>query len=185
MGCDAVSSPRRDCHTPLLDSKIVTGRLEVAPFQIQVEAPLLADLRTRIGNTRWPDAIPGVGWAQGTDRDYLRALLAYWADGFDWRARERELNAFPQFQAEVDGVRIHFVHQRAPSGDGIPLILTHGWPSCFVELLPLVPLLTEPAVHGIIGAGLRRRDPIAAGVRLLGAPGAHGGDVPVRRRPVA
>ena len=77
--------------------------------------------------------------------------MAYWADGFDWRARERELNRFPQFRAEVDGVRIHFVHQRAPSGDGIPLILTHGWPSCFVELLRLVPLLTEPAAHGISG----------------------------------
>ncbi len=125
--------------------------MDVTPFQIHVEEAVLADLRARIDNTRWPEAIPGCGWAQGTDPGYLRGLLAYWADGFDWRAQERELNQHPQFRAEVDGVRVHVVHQRAPRGDGIPLILTHGWPSCFVELLPLVPLLTEPAAHGISG----------------------------------
>ena len=78
-------------------------------------------------------------------------MLAYWADEFDWRAQERELNAFAQFRAKLDGVHIHFIYQRAPRGSGIPLILTHGWPSTFVELLSLVPLLTEPEAHGIDG----------------------------------
>src|SRR5207237_96225 len=73
------------------------------------------------------------------------------ADEFDWRAQERELNAVNQFQAELDGVHIHFVHERARHGHGIPLILTHGWPSTFVELLPLVPFLTDPDAHGIDG----------------------------------
>ena len=78
-------------------------------------------------------------------------MLAYWADEFDWRAQERELNAANQFRAELDGVQIHFVHERARHGHGIPLILTHGWPSTFVELLPLVPFLTDPDAHGIDG----------------------------------
>jgi pimeloyl-ACP methyl ester carboxylesterase len=112
---------------------------------------VLADLRTRIHNTRWPDQLPGVGWQQGTDREYLTQLLSYWDEGFDWRARERELNRFAHFRAELDGVRIHFVHERARNGPGMPLILTHGWPSTFAELLPLVPLLTDPAAHGIDG----------------------------------
>lgn len=120
-------------------------------FSISVRDDVLSDLRTRIRNTRWPDQIPGIGWGQGTELGYLRRVLAYWAEEFDWRAREHELNAFDQFRVELDGVRIHFVHARARHGAGIPLILTHGWPSAFVELLPLVPLLTDPRAHGITG----------------------------------
>jgi len=123
----------------------------IEPFAIQVEDSVLADLRERIRATRWPEPAPGAAWELGTDFVYLNALLAYWADGFDWRSRERELNAFQHFHAEMDGVRIHFVHERAKRDGGIPLILTHGWPSAFVELLPLVPLLTDPAAHGIDG----------------------------------
>ena len=110
------------------------------PFVIQVDDEVLDDLRARMRNTRWPEPSPDPGWEQGTDLEYLRDLLAYWADGFDWRAQERRLNAFAHFRAELDGVRIHFVHERARNGDGIPLILTHGWPSSFVEHLQLVPL---------------------------------------------
>jgi pimeloyl-ACP methyl ester carboxylesterase len=123
----------------------------IEPFEIHVDDAVLADLEARIASTRWPDAAPGDPWGQGTDLAYLRELLAYWADGFDWRARERELNAFAHFRADVDAVAIHFVHERARGGSGVPLILTHGWPSTFAELLALVPLLTDPAAHGIDG----------------------------------
>ena len=125
--------------------------MHITPFSIQIDAEILSDLRERIRNTRWPDQAPGAAWEQGTDLDYLRRLLAYWADEFDWRAQERELNAAHHFRAELDGTRIHFVHERARHGQGIPLILTHGWPSTFVELLPLVPFLTDPETHGIDG----------------------------------
>jgi len=125
--------------------------LRITPFSIQIEDEILSDLRERIRHTRWPDEAPGNAWGQGTDLQYLKQLLAYWADEFDWRAQERELNAVNQFQAELDGVHIHFVHERARHGHGIPLILTHGWPSTFVELLPLVPFLTDPDAHGIDG----------------------------------
>jgi pimeloyl-ACP methyl ester carboxylesterase len=123
----------------------------IEPFEVHVDEPVLADLKARIRGTRWPDEVPGVGWDQGTEPGYLRDLLGYWADGFDWRGRERELNRYRHFRIGLDGVWIHFVHATAPGGDGVPLILTHGWPSAFVELLPLVPLLTEPAAHGIDG----------------------------------
>ena len=129
----------------------MTSPLHITPFSIKIEAEILSDLRARIRNTRWPDRAPGTAWEQGTDLEYLRQLLAYWADGFDWHARERELNAADQFRADLDGIHIHFVHERARHGHGIPLILTHGWPSTFVELLPLVPFLTDPGAHGIDG----------------------------------
>jgi pimeloyl-ACP methyl ester carboxylesterase len=117
--------------------------MDVEPFTIAVADEVLSDLRARLLDTRWPEAAPGPAWQQGTDLAYLQDVVAHWADGFDWRARERELNQRHHFHATVDGTRIHFIHERAPGGDGIPLILTHGWPSSFVELLALVPLLSD------------------------------------------
>jgi len=131
----------------------VKSSLRVTPFSIHIGEEILSDLRERIRNTRLPNQAPGATWDQGTDLNYLRQLLAYWADGFDWRAQERHLNTAKQFRAELDGVHIHFVHERARSGHGVPLILTHGWPSTFIELLPLIPFLTDPHAHGIDGPG--------------------------------
>ena len=125
--------------------------LRVEPFSVAVDQAVIDDLTARIRNTRLSDAAPGAAWSQGTDRDWLAELLRYWAEGFDWRTAERELNRFSHFRALVGEAEIHFVHERARSGGGIPLILGHGWPSCFAELLPLVPLLTDPAAHGIDG----------------------------------
>ena len=124
-------------------------RMHIAPFTIRVPDEVLSDLRTRIRNTRWPNQAPGTAWAQGTDLVYLKRLLSYWANGFDWRAQERQLNTFKHFRAELGDIHVHFVHERAREGNGIPLILTHGWPSSFLELLPLVPLLTSPRANGI------------------------------------
>jgi pimeloyl-ACP methyl ester carboxylesterase len=121
------------------------------PFSVAVDAAMIDDLRARIRRTRLPEAAPGEPWAPGTDRAWLEELLGYWADGFDWRAAERELNRFAHYRARIGGTAVHFVHERARHGGGIPLILGHGWPSCFAELLPLIPLLTDPAGHGISG----------------------------------
>ncbi|HET9362009.1 MAG TPA: epoxide hydrolase [Vicinamibacterales bacterium] len=123
--------------------------MRVEPFTIRIPDDVLSDLRTRILHTRWPPQAPGAAWAQGSDLGYLKRLLGYWADGFDWRAEERRLNTFKHFRAEVGGIRVHFVHERARDGLGIPLILTHGWPSSFLEHLALVPLLTNPKANGI------------------------------------
>lgn len=126
-------------------------RLRIEPFKVAVAEQVLSDLKTRIRNTRWPDSAPGAPWSQGTDLEWLRNVMDYWAEEFDWRAQEQRLGELAQFRIEIDGVRIHFVHARARGGRGIPLILTHGWPSAFVEYLPLVPLLTDPVRHGIDG----------------------------------
>jgi hypothetical protein len=103
--------------------------IPIAPFTIRVPDEVLSDLRMRIRNTRWPDQAPGAAWAQGADLEYLKRILSYWADGFDWRAQERRLNTFKHFRAELGDIHVHFVHERAREGNGIPLILTHGWPS--------------------------------------------------------
>jgi pimeloyl-ACP methyl ester carboxylesterase len=125
--------------------------LSIAPFSIEINEAVLTDLRARIRNTRWPEAAAGAAWEQGTDLEYLKRTLTYWSDDFDWRAQEHALNQYKHFRARIDEILIHFVHERARRGTGIPLILSHGWPSTFVELLPLVPFLTDPEEHGIEG----------------------------------
>jgi len=119
--------------------------MEVVPFSINVSDDVLDDLRRRLSSTRWPPAAPGEDWQLGTDLDYVRTLAEYWADGFDWRRSESRLNAYQQFTAEIDAVRIHFVHGRARRGNAetTPIVLTHGWPSAFIEYLPLLDLLSD------------------------------------------
>jgi len=112
----------------------------VEPFEIHVDDDVLDDLRRRLRATRWPDAAPGPAWGQGTDLDYLRALVDHWLTDYDWRGEERRLNGYENAVADVDGVRVHFVHRRSGKP---PLVLTHGWPSSFVELLPLVDRLSD------------------------------------------
>lgn len=120
----------------------------IEPFQIQVAGVALDDLRDRLARTRWPDEDAGESWEYGTNPAYARELVAYWRDGFDWRTQEARLNRFPQFQATVDGVGIHLIHQPGVGPNPLPLVLTHGWPSTFVEFLKIVPLLTDPGSHG-------------------------------------
>lgn len=169
------------------DTTITSVRIE--PFVIDIDEAVLDDLRARIRATRWPDAAPGPAWSQGTDRDYLRDLLAYWADGFDWPARQAALNRYDHYLADVDGVRVHFVHHRR---GGPPLVLTHGWPSTFAELLPLVDRLDgfDLVVPSLPGYGFSARPPrvgvdrayvarlwhrLMSGLGYL-RYGAHGGD---------
>lgn len=118
------------------------------PFAVRVPQATIDDLRERLGRTRWPDSVAADDWGYGTNPAYLRELAGYWRDGFDWRAQEAALNRFPQFRAEVEGVGLHFVHVRGQGANRVPLLLLHGWPSSFVQMLPIIPLLTDPASHG-------------------------------------
>ncbi len=112
------------------------------PFTIAVPDAVLEDLETRLRLTRWPDPVAGAGWDYGIDTDTLRPVVDHWAEGFDWCAVERELNVLPQFTAAIEGETIHFVHARGTGGRRIPLLVLHGWPSSFLQMTDLIPLLT-------------------------------------------
>jgi pimeloyl-ACP methyl ester carboxylesterase len=126
--------------------------MSVQPFKIEVPQAVLDDLRDRLARTRPARGVEDGGWDYGTDPAYLAELCAYWRDGYDWRRQEAYLNSFSQFRAEVDGVGLHFVHIRGKGPDAIPLLLVHGWPDSFARFLKLIPLLTDPAAHGLPGA---------------------------------
>ena len=118
------------------------------PFRVDVPEAVLVDLRERLARTRWPDQVPGSGWDYGTDLAALQALCEHWRSGFDWRAAESRLNAFPQFTTDIDGQRVHFLHVRSPHPDALPLLITHGWPGSVWEFMQIVEPLTDPVKHG-------------------------------------
>jgi pimeloyl-ACP methyl ester carboxylesterase len=120
------------------------------PFTLRTDPSAIEDLRARLRATRWPDMPEDAGWSLGTDVDYLRELVAYWADGFDWPARQAALGRLPHFRVPLGGLGIHFVHTRAvaPTRPTLPLVLSHGWPDSFWRYTKVIPLLTDPGAHG-------------------------------------
>ena len=120
----------------------------IEAFEIRVEDEVLEDLHHRLARTRFPDQIEDTGWEYGIPVDYLRDLVGYWRDTYDWREHEARLNAFEQFRTTIDGQRIHFIHARSAHPDALPLLLTHGWPGSVVEFLDVIPRLTDPESFG-------------------------------------
>lgn len=126
----------------------MTSSNDITPFRLDVPEADLVDLRDRLARSRFPEPLPGNGWDTGVPVSYLRELVRYWRDEYDWRAAEAAINAWPQFTTEIDGTRIHFLHVRSLEPDALPLVLTHGWPGSIVEFLDLIGPLTDPAAHG-------------------------------------
>jgi len=120
----------------------------VQPFRIQVSDDALDDLRRRLRATRWPEAECVDDWSQGTPLSYVQDVCAYWAEKYDWRERERRLNAFPQFRTDIEGLGIHFYHVRSKHADALPIVITHGWPGSVVEFQKVIAPLADPTAHG-------------------------------------
>src|SRR5689334_16221859 len=119
-----------------------------APLTLSVADEAVADLKQRLANTRFPDQAPDGPWAYGADLDYMRVLIAYWRDAFDWRAQEERLNSYPQFRARVAEIDVHFLHVPGKGPNPVPLLLSHGWPGSVYEFLEVIPRLTDPARFG-------------------------------------
>jgi len=117
-------------------------------FHCDVPAAAIQDLHERIDRARWPDQINDAEWSYGTDLGYLRELVKYWRHEFDWRQAEREINSFDQYLLDIDGLDLHFIHQRSPHPQATPLLITHGWPGSIVEFFDLIPRLTQPEKFG-------------------------------------
>src|SRR5215472_3871503 len=123
--------------------------MNIAPYRIAVPDSVLADLRERLVRTRFPDEIPGSGWGYGSNLAYMRELVAYWRDRYDWRTAEKAFNALPQFRALVgNGLQIHFIHARGKGPKPLPIVITHGWPGSIFEFTKIVGPLADPAAHG-------------------------------------
>ena len=112
-------------------------------FVLDIPDASIADLRARLARTRYPDEPPLAPWSTGTSLAYLKPLLDYWRDGFDWRAWEAKLNGFRQFTLRVGDIDVHFIHEPSRKPNAMPLLLSHGWPGSVFEFHEIIPLLTE------------------------------------------
>jgi pimeloyl-ACP methyl ester carboxylesterase len=148
--------------------------MEIQPFIIETPQAVLDDLQNRLAHMRWPDEVENAAWDYGANLAYLQTLTDYWQTGFNWREQERSINRFPHYRAQVDGNGIHFIHVHGQGPSPLHLLITHGWPSSFVEMLDLIPLLADPGANG--------GDPADAfDVIVPSVPGFGFSDRPTRR----
>jgi pimeloyl-ACP methyl ester carboxylesterase len=122
--------------------------MAVNRFDLPFSQFAVEDLRSRLEQTRWCDDAPDETWEYGFDRQFLKDICAYWGHEFDWKAKVEWLSSFQHFRFDWEGGRTHFIHERGKGPAPMPLILTHGWPGSFVEMMRVIPLLTDPAAHG-------------------------------------
>ncbi|MFC8342467.1 epoxide hydrolase family protein [Streptomyces sp. NPDC057280] len=120
----------------------------VRPFTVSIPQSEIDDAKQRLARTRWPDPETVGDWSQGVRQENARALIEHWEHGYDWRRLQSELNRFPQFLTEIDGLDIHFIHVRSKNPHAMPLILTHGWPGSILDFLKLIGPLTDPVSFG-------------------------------------
>jgi pimeloyl-ACP methyl ester carboxylesterase len=142
----------------LIDDRQVSAAVEAAdtagpasaerPVRLAVPDDVLDDLRARLRSTRWLALQRAESWRWGANLDYFQDLVAYWADGYDWRSRERRLNALPNRVARVGGETVHLLHARSPEREALPLLIVHGWPSAPIEFADVLERLTHPTRHG-------------------------------------
>jgi hypothetical protein len=105
-------------------------------------------LRTRLENVKWPDDPDNQDWGYGVNAGYLKELVSYWLNEFDWRTVEEQINRYRQYRVLVDGVPVHFIYKKAGGANAVPLILTHGWPWSCWDMHKMIDPLTDPAMYG-------------------------------------
>lgn len=122
--------------------------MSIQAFKVDISDATLLDLRERLARTRWPEDFGNEHWQYGANTAYMKELCAYWETQFDWRAAEREMNTFSHFRTTVEGIPIHFIHERGKGPNPKPLILSHGWPWTFWDLKKVIRRLSDPAAFG-------------------------------------
>ena len=145
--------PKTTTEAPFIGTAAVTaGELaettSIRPFQFHATDSALADLKRRILATRWPSPELVGDDTQGVRLGLMQKLAAYWGADYDWRRAEANLNQYPQFITNIDGVDIHFIHVKSKHPDALPVIITHGWPGSVIEQLKMIKPLTDPTAHG-------------------------------------
>jgi pimeloyl-ACP methyl ester carboxylesterase len=122
--------------------------IKAEPFRVAVPDDVLTDLKTRLAQTRWPIEAKAPPWTYGAPLSFMRQVVDYWRDQYDWRKSEAALNRFPNYRANIDGKQVHFILERGSGPDPLPLILTHGWPGSVVEFLDIIEPLAHPERFG-------------------------------------
>jgi pimeloyl-ACP methyl ester carboxylesterase len=119
------------------------------PFRIDIPDAKIAAILDRVKNYKWfPAPANEHGFSYGMSTQVMKEMQRYWLSGYDWRDAETELNRYPSYKADMDGMDIHFIHVVGEAGGSRPLLLTHGWPGSFYEFWDAIGPLAFPSRHG-------------------------------------
>ncbi|NWQ79356.1 HYEP hydrolase, partial [Columbina picui] len=125
----------------------------IRPFKVETTEEELSDLFRRLDQARFTEPLENSCFHYGTNSVYLRKVVSYWKNQFNWKKQVEVLNKYPQFRTKIQGIDIHFVHVKPPclpeGQSAKPLLMVHGWPGSFYEFYKIIPLLTDPASHGL------------------------------------
>ena len=129
----------------------LTDAPAIRPFRISVPERVIGGIRERVRAFRWDawaEPADAGDWRYGPPASFMRALCDHWVESYDWRLHERTMNAQPHFLTGVDGLDVHFVHERGSGGNPPPLLIAHGWPYPWHSCHELVGPLAHPEHHG-------------------------------------
>ncbi|XP_003410982.1 epoxide hydrolase 1 [Loxodonta africana] len=125
----------------------------IRPFRVETSDEEINDLHWRIDKTRLAAPLEDSCFHYGFNSNYLKKILSYWRNEFDWKKQVEILNKYPHFKTKIEGLDIHFIHVKPtqlPAGRSAkPLLMVHGWPGSFYEFYKIIPLLTDPKSHGL------------------------------------
>ncbi|WP_248138816.1 epoxide hydrolase family protein [Bacillus infantis] len=148
--------------------------MEIKPKTIRISKEEVEDLKSRLKLTRFPDEIPNAEWEYGIPLDLMKDIMRYWENEFNWYEVEKRINSFSNYQVNIDGIDIHFIHERGSGLNSIPIIIPHGWPGSFYEMLDIIPYLTTPEKFG-------GNPNISFDVVIPSIPGHGFSDIPLKK----
>ncbi|MFD2444027.1 epoxide hydrolase family protein [Bacillus sp. CGMCC 1.16607] len=122
--------------------------MNIKPFHLSIDPEEILKLKERLDYIRWPDEIPGSDWQYGIPVSFMKDIVDYWKNEFDWEKVQNKINSFSNFIVSIDDLDIHFIHERGNGANSIPIIIPHGYPGSFYEMLDIIPYLTNPEKYG-------------------------------------
>ena len=120
----------------------------IKPFKVEISNEILQNINSKVKNYQWHEMPDDGGWDYGTNLDYMKEFAEYWSSKFDWKKTEEKINKFRNFKTNIDGIDIHFVHEKGSGSNPKPLLLNHGWPGSIVEFLDIIDELAHPENYG-------------------------------------
>tara|TARA_Y100000590_G_scaffold399799_1_gene483386 strand:- start:161 stop:1303 length:1143 start_codon:yes stop_codon:yes gene_type:complete len=120
----------------------------IKPFKLKISDKILQNIYSKVKNYPWHEMPDDGGWDYGTNLDYMKEFSNYWIKKYDWKKTEKKINKFKNFKTKINGIDIHFIHERGSGSNPKPLLLNHGWPGSIVEFLDIIDQLAHPEKFG-------------------------------------
>ncbi|KAF7253552.1 Epoxide hydrolase 1 [Varanus komodoensis] len=125
----------------------------IRPFKVETSEAEINYLHRRLDEARLAESLDHACFHYGFNSAYLKKVISYWRNQFDWKKQIEVLNKYPQFKTKIEGIDVHFLHVKplhVPEGRSVkPLLMVHGWPASFFAFYKMIPILLDPVSHGL------------------------------------